>query len=66
MIAYKLFFLIIFLSINFGHFKPNFGHICTVQVNGGGDFQVQDYVLLTLEMKSTLNFSLENMFCVIF
>ena len=61
----QTFFKIIFLTINFGHFKPNFGHICPVQVNGG-NFQVQDYVFLTSEMKSTLNFSLENMFCFIF
>ena len=58
----QTFFKIIFLTINFGHFKLNFGHICSVQVNGG-NFQVQDYVFLTLEMKSALNFSLENMFC---
>ena len=55
----------LFLIINFGLFKPNFGHICPVQVNGE-NFQVQDYVFLTSEMKSTLNFSLENMFCFIF
>ena len=56
----QTFFKIIFLTINFGHFKPNFGHICPVQVNGG-NFQVQDYV-----SKISLNFSLENMFCFIF
>ena len=61
----QTFFKTIFLTINFDHFKPNFGHICPVQVNGG-NFQVQDYVFLTSEMKSTLNFSLENMFCFIF
>ena len=61
----QTFFKIIFLTINFGHFKPNFRHICPVQVNGG-NFQVQDNVFLTSEMKSTLNFSLENMFCFIF
>ena len=48
----QTFFKIILLTINFGHFKPNFGHICPVQVNGG-NFQVQDYVFLTSEMKST-------------
>ena len=58
----QTFFKIIFLTINFGHFKLNFGHICPVQVNGE-NFQVQDYVFLTSEMKSALNFSLENMFC---
>ena len=57
----QTFFKIIFLTINFGHFKPNFGHICPVQINGR-NFQVQDYVFLTSEMKSALNFSLENMF----
>ena len=63
----QTFFKIIFLTINFGHFKPNFGHICPVQVNGGNfQVQLQDYVFLTSEMKSTLNFSLENMFCFIF
>ena len=59
------FFKIILLTINFGHFKPNFGHICPVQVNGG-NFQVQDYVFLTSEMKSTLNFSLESILYSIF
>ena len=59
------FFKMIFLTINFGHFnmfKLNFSHICSVQVNGGN---VQDYVFLTLGMKSTPNFNLENMFCFI-
>ena len=60
----QTFFKIIFLTINFGHFKPNFRHICPVQVNGG-NFQVQDCVFFTSEMKSTLNFSLENMFYIL-
>lgn len=61
----KTFFKIIFFTTKFWSFFANCGHICRVQVNGK-KFQVQTCVFSTSEMKSTLNLSLENIFCFMF
>ena len=56
-IIHTYFFQNYFFTINIYHiFDPH----CPVQVNGE-NFQVQNFVLLTSELKSTLNFSLENL-----
>lgn len=54
------FFINPFLGI-FVRFRPNMPYISL-----WGKCQVQDFAFLTSEMKSTLNFSLENMFYIIF
>ena len=55
------FFSILFVTINFYHiFDPH----CPVQVNGE-NFQDQNFAFLTSELKSALNFSLENIFYIL-
>ena len=53
------FFNIYFLRSIFTHFYHIFDPLCPVQVNGE-NFQFQNFVFLTSELKSTLIFSLEN------
>ena len=59
------FFNIFFLRSIFTHFYHIFDPLCPVQVNGE-NFQVQIFAFLTSELKSTLNFSLENISYSIF
>ena len=50
---------LIFFTQIFPHFCLIFDTSCPVQVNGE-NFQAQNFVFLTSELKSTLNFRLEN------
>ena len=49
----------------FSQFSHTLSILPHVQTNGG-KIQVQNFVFLTSELKSTYNFSLENMFCSYF
>ena len=59
------FFNNFFLRSIFTHFYYIFAPRCPVQVNGE-NFRVQNFAFLTSELKSTLNFSLENILYSIF
>ena len=59
MVSYILFSIFFFLWSVFTHFYHIFDPHHPVQVNEE-NFQVQNFVFLTSELKSTLNFSLEN------